>query len=675
MNVFRKDCLRCGAALALLLVLLGSCKKTPPEVSVEAGPVVTRPQNAEAVFVQGHAEFERNGARQSLEQGARLEAGDTIIAGDDASAELEFASLANIRMLPGSRLVIRNFSELQGNGSEPRRNITLFLEQGALLAKVQKLTPDDGFFITTPNSVNRVRGTRFLLRYEPGAGSPQDAAQSSSAQSSAAQSSAAAPADGGGKTTLAVQEGAVAFLPSGPVLRDIQEQGEAGASTLFEELFALAPLAEAGEEALISGVGEGLVPEPADFDRLLDELRTKSESETSAETRQLIQEALKQYTTVSLGPGSEELLELMDHVRDPGTGYSVLPAALPARFIASYPQGPGQLPPREIGRPEIPPKPYPALLWEKQLEGGAPVTNIDRAGRTLFVLDARGRVYSISEAGSLLWGAGEAVALSGFDNSMALTSRTGLALLEAVSGESRGVYLFNGWAGLPRSKGILVPQGIALATPRGVTICRQENAQLIREIPVAGGIISSLILAGRELAGINGQGRIVIIDAAAGAIRLEIPANLGTEVYTPCYHDGVIYGTNKSGRVIAVELQSGNVKWEKTLESGIRVEPELDASRLYLWLADNTLVRIHTADGSDAGSPIPNVESAPLLSSGKLYFGGPDGTLVSADPASGRILKKNPIPGVSSVRPLLVGNILYAGTLDGRLIRLDASQL
>jgi outer membrane protein assembly factor BamB len=220
-----------------------------------------------------------------------------------------------------------------------------------------------------------------------------------------------------------------------------------------------------------------------------------------------------------------------------------------------------------------------------------------------------------------------------------------------------------------------VPQGIALATPRGVTICRQENAQLIREIPVAGGIISSLVLAGRELAGVNGQGRIVIIDAAAGGIRLEIPADLGAEAYTPCYRGGVIYGTNSSGRIIAVELQSGTVKWERNLEEGIRIEPELDDSRLYLWIRGNTLLRISSADGSDAGSPIPNVESAPLLANGRLYFGGPGGTLVSADPASGRVLKTSPIPGASSVKPLLVGTVLYAGTLDGRLIRLDASQL
>jgi hypothetical protein len=657
------------------------------------------PLNAEAVFVQGHAEYERNGARESLEQGARLEAGDRIIAGDDASAELEFASIANIRLLPGSRLAVRHFSEIRGNGEEARQDIELFLENGAVLAKVQKLKPDDEFYIATPNSLSRVRGTRFLLVYEPG--SPAGSASSTGAAESSAARPQAVPGSAvsgsavpvqAEKTTLAVQEGEVAFLPSGPVLKAIQENREAGPSeAALEEVFALAPQARSGEEAFIAGGGEENGPDAAgaSFDGLLERIQNPAggRPETADETRRLIQEALERYKTASLSLDSEALLDLMDHVRDPGTGYSILPAALPAQFIAAYHESPREPPSRQsppsqppaplppAGRTELPPKPYPAMLWEKQLESQSPVTSIARSGRALFVMDAQGRAYSISETGSLLWEIGEAVALSGLDNGAALTSQTGLTVLEAVSGESRGVYPFNGWAGLPRSRGLAVPQGIALATPRGVTICRQENAQLVREIPVAGGIISPLILAGQELVGVNGQGRIVIIDAAAGAIRLEIPADLGTEAHTPCYRDGIIYGTNKSGRIIAVELQSGTLRWERNLEDSIRIEPETDASRLYLWIATNTLIRLSSADGSDAGSPISNVESAPLLANGKLYFGGPGGTLVSADPVSGRVLKTSSIPGASSVKPLLVGNILYAGTIDGRLIRLDASQL
>jgi hypothetical protein len=654
------------AFLAGLVLLSGvafsSCKKEAPPAGLPQGEEA-RPRSAAAVFVQGHAEFERDGLRAGLEAGARLEAGDIIIAGDGASAELEFSSLANIRMLPASRLVIRNFFELSGNAE--KQVVELFLESGALLAKVQKLSPEDEFYIATPNAVSMVRGTRFLLSYESGAAQAE-------------------------KTTLAVQEGELAFLPSGPVLKAIQEERAAPGSApvfaaafaeAFAEAFALAPLAGAGEEALIPGG----VPEGAAFDSLMGDL-AGSGREKADETRRLIQEALRRYSPAAMGSVSEALLDLMDHVREPGTGYSVLPAAFPAGFIAAYPENPRQGPPGQgpsgqspsrqspSGRTEIPPTPDPAMFWEKQLGSRAPVDSIDSAGRMLFVLDAQGGAYGVSETGSLLWEAGEAVALSSLENGAALIVRTGLSVLDSGSGDSRGVYPFNGWAGLPRSKGLLVPQGIALATPRGVTICRQENAQLIREIPVAGGIISSLVLAGRELAGINGQGRIVIIDAAAGAIRLEIPADLGTDVYTPCCRDGVVYGTNRSGRVIAVELQSGTIRWERNLEDGIRAEPELDGSALYLWTQSNTLIRIASADGSETGV-IPNVESAPLLANGKLYFGGPGGTLVSADPASGRILKTSPIPGAPSARPLLVGNVLYAGTVDGRLIRLDAAQL
>jgi outer membrane protein assembly factor BamB len=639
---------KAGAVRAglLLLVCLGfSCGgkdaavPAPVPAASDETPAARETLRAPAVFVQGRAEFVRGGITGDLEQGAEFGAGDLIAAGGDASVELEFGGLANIRLLPGSRLRIKNFVLVRGEGAA-RYEVELALEGGELLAKVRKLNSGDEFFIATPNSLSGVRGTRFLLSYEPGIT--------------------------GRGTTLAVEEGTVALLPSGSALRDLAESRGSGgdAAALFDGVFALAPWAGAGEEISIP---EG---EAADLERLLEEVRSSADGlPEGTEAGRLIREALERYKSAALSGGSELLLSLMDHVRDPGAGYSALPAALPARFTGSSrentPQTPRQ---REV--------PYPALVWEKQFESRVPVDFIGRAGRALLVMDAGGRAYGLSETGALLWeSGGGALALAGFDRGAVLTEASGLAVLDAETGEGRGVYAFDGWAGLPRSRGVPVLQGIALATPRGVTICRQENAQLIREIPVAGGIISSLILAEGELVGINGQGRIVIIDAGAGAIRLEVAAELGSDVHAPCYRNGLVFGTNKAGRIVAVELQSGAIRWERHLEDGIRIEPELDAARLYVWTPAGTLIRLSSTDGSPAGSPIPNVESAPLLANGRLYFGGSGGTLISADPVSGRILKSSPIPGASSVRPLLAGNVLYAGTSDGRLLRLDASQL
>jgi outer membrane protein assembly factor BamB len=365
-------------------------------------------------------------------------------------------------------------------------------------------------------------------------------------------------------------------------------------------------------------------------------------------------------------------MNYMNYIRDPSSVYETIPAALPPEFFPAYQNR--RSPPKEETAPPKPVDPFPSVMWNVQVSDES-LNDIINLNDTIFVIDNNGKVSAIDQDAAELWSFdGDANAVTALDDRTAVIANDKMTLLNGTDGAVRGEYAFT-WGAVPNAKPVQVPGGIALATLRGVTICRQSNAQVIREIPVSGGIVSSLVLADTELVGINGAGSLIIMNVSAGSIRLEIPLGLGTNILAPRYLNGIIYAANENGRITAVEIESGAKLWETELGAGLSIEPELDAERVYAWTTDKTLIRLSSANGNPVGNPILNVESAPLLFNGKLYWGGKGSTLVVADSSTGRILKSNPIPDSVSVRPLIVGNNLFVGTQSGRLIKVRSEFL
>jgi len=131
--------------------------------------------------------------------------------------------------------------------------------------------------------------------------------------------------------------------------------------------------------------------------------------------------------------------------------------------------------------------------------------------------------------------------------------------------------------------------------------------------------------------------------------------------------EGQGYFASRQGRLVAVDTTGDRILWERSLTVGIKADPELDSQRLYLWTYDNNLRRLSTRDGSDVGTPLPSVDSPPLLSQGRLYLGRGK-SLVIADAATLAIIQTLPLPDTPGGRPLMIDGFLYVGSRDGRLI-------
>ncbi len=643
----------------------------PPAAEVPAEETLAEDTLAVTVlFVQGNATVLPAGTQAwiPLEPGMTVQVSDLIRTAADASAELAFGTIAVVRLLPGTEASPAAL-RVRRETARAAEAVELSLHGGALLSKVRTLSGRDEFVVTTPNSAAGVRGTEFLVRYE-----------------------AELPGVDGGPgrgplSRVAVREGAVAVLPKGPLLTGLLDGRDANplAAAVVSAAFALAPLVRSGGEAEVGGsaaaqtsaeeaygalvyAAEGLQAAGLDLEAMDAEAQTSALAGPGSDLARRMEELRRRFPASPVGEENRILLDLLDRVRSPGESASRLPAALPQEFL-SRPAASSGAAGRGGGTRTAAPA-YPAVAWNVAVSARPLSGSIARVGSLILVLDGDGAVHALDGSGRTVWTAGGGVLnLTALDSTVALIRETGLVLVDGADGSLRAEHAFDGWAALPQNKAVPVPEGLAMATPRGVMIVRQENAQVLREIPVAGGIASPLVLADRTLVGVSGTGALVLIDLTAGRPAAELAAGLGRRPFAPRYRNGAVYAADASGRIVAADVSAAALLWTRDLGAGIRGELELDDRTLFVWTDGDRLRRLSPADGADAGPPIADVESAPLLSQGKLYWGGPGSTLVTADAATGAVLSSVALPDTPSVRPLMIDGVLYVGTSKGRLLR------
>lgn len=670
-----------------ILIALISCKpSTRPET---ASPVALNPDlslgvvspqtpsDPVVVYVQGSPHIQRAGAEVEAVEGAALREGDRVQTDAVSSMEIAFGGFATVRVLPSSDLVLQTLRSRAASAYE-RDAAELSLGAGAVLAKVQKLSGNDEFIVVTQNSAAGVRGTEFLVRYEGATGADAKGAGGRSAL-----------------TRVAVREGRVALLPKSGLLDGLLGGREANpiAGAVVKTVFALAPSANSGEELVIGGgSGKAGAAKDAASQEAAEEaysvlLRAAENAQAAgfdleaaadptafiaapgSDAERRLRRAFSPFSPAPLSASNAALLELLDRVRDPGASTSRLPAALPLERFQTSPSS------AATGTSSALAPSYPAVLWSAPVSRGAITEPLTRLGEYLMVMGADGVVRALRQDGKSAWSTGHGVvAATALDASLALTGLDSVSVVDGSNGAELGKWSFDGWAGTPRSKAVPVPEGVAVATPRGVAVLRAENAALVREILVEGGVSAPPILAGRELVAVTGRGALAVIDLGKGSVAAEIPAGLSEPVFAPRYRDGLVCVADKNGRVVALDVASRVLRWERELGVGISAEPEMDGVRAYLWTAAKTLVTLSLTDGEASRDAAAGVESAPLLSNGRLYWGAAGGRLVVAEASSGRVLKRIEVGESQSLRPLMIGDTLYAGTAGGKVIKIDLNK-
>ncbi len=167
------------------------------------------------------------------------------------------------------------------------------------------------------------------------------------------------------------------------------------------------------------------------------------------------------------------------------------------------------------------------------------------------------------------------------------------------------------------------------------------------------------------------------------------------EEETPLPGGGLAYGrgmlvvTNGSSRIVAINVQKGEVFWERRMQFPIRSAPTLSNDQVYVTTVDNQLISLGLADGRILWKHQGLRETTGVLASASVAVDGPavvvpysSGELYGLRADTGReiwraqMMPKRRTSGISRLvdivsLPILTGTRVYAATRGGMVLALD----
>lgn len=149
----------------------------------------------------------------------------------------------------------------------------------------------------------------------------------------------------------------------------------------------------------------------------------------------------------------------------------------------------------------------------------------------------------------------------------------------------------------------------------------------------------------------------------------------------PVIEGNTVYAGNHSGRVVALNVNSGERRW--TAQHGA-LDPVWPAGNSVYLVSDlNELIRLDADDGTQIWSvDLPGYESVrrpqrrrdsaftnhgPIMAGGRLIVASSDGLIRSFDPASGDLVGQTEIRGGATTRPVVANGVLYVVSTNGVL--------
>jgi outer membrane protein assembly factor BamB len=233
---------------------------TEAAVSAEELSPVEPPALDEGIiaFITGEVDIADESGWFPAEIGDFVSPSDKIRTAADSSCEIQFASIAVIKLQENTEVDISRIS-LAPESSK----VGIALAAGTVLSKVQKLSGTDSFSVRTQSAVCGVRGTEFSVT-----------------------------TDAAGHSVFAVKEGSVAILPPSLDPEDLKEKmagKDVEAEKYIDQLLETAPRIEANQEMAVSPAFAGETREAAEsITRNVEEIAAAgSREELNAKTRTL----------------------------------------------------------------------------------------------------------------------------------------------------------------------------------------------------------------------------------------------------------------------------------------------------------------------------------------------------------------------------------------------------
>jgi len=325
------------------------------------------------------------------------------------------------------------------------------------------------------------------------------------------------------------------------------------------------------------------------------------------------------------------------------------------------------------------------------------------AGR-IFTLDAQAGVMAHSTSGAAIWShdltpasdkSGEAsgggLAVDG-DTVYATTGYGALVALDAATGVERWVQKLDASAtGAPTVRGDLVyvtsrdSRAWAISTKDG-RIKWQLPASPTPSVMVGGtapAVTDKFVVfpfgSGELIAAFRQGGVRTWASSVSGKRRGRAYAGITDITGDPVVADGVVYAGSQSGRVVALDLGSGERIW--TAKEGAYSPVWPVGGSVFLVSDEANLVRLDAATGERIWAvemPYYTREKVrrrkavfahygPVLAGGRLLVASNDGVIRSFNPVDGTLIGTVDIPGGATTNPGIVGGVMYVVSTKGQL--------
>ena len=145
----------------------------------------------------------------------------------------------------------------------------------------------------------------------------------------------------------------------------------------------------------------------------------------------------------------------------------------------------------------------------------------------------------------------------------------------------------------------------------------------------------------------------------------------------PVIDGGQVFAVGQGGRMVALELNSGQRIWELNI-AGIST-PWVAGDWVYVVTDDAKLIAIYRANGKIRWiNQLPRYEKekkkagqisyvGPILAGGRLIVAGTNGVLINVDPDNGSFQSQTNVGAGVSLSPVVANSTLYVLDDKGRL--------
>lgn len=176
--------------------------------------------------------------------------------------------------------------------------------------------------------------------------------------------------------------------------------------------------------------------------------------------------------------------------------------------------------------------------------------------------------------------------------------------------------------------------------------------------------------------------QLLALDAQSGELKWEFETRHSVWA-EPVLGDGVVYVASLDNFVYALDVETGEPLWQTELGGSIASRPVLEDGVLYVPSFDRAVHALDASTGEQLWQADADnwVWGAPALNEGTVYFADLDGHVYAADRSSGEILWQEQVAGASQSAPLYVDGRLFVAAGDaagddeeraGRLVAFDA---